>query len=242
MPTKRAVIRQPVPAEDDGDEDPAPRLKAAPNEGLRVKRGWGEAQKQMDSTSTYAQAFKPDERGCIIKFLEDDPYAGFKRHWIDQTLQDEGGRPVKTRRPYTCMKSFTGDNGKPKECPLCDVGDKPQAVSCFNIVICAEDGSLALKSWDMGAKVYNLAKTYADNVKIGPLTKNFYHVTKTGKQQQSQTNMSPVRATSLAEDYDVPVPTDAALNAIDMYTEDIIKITSMKDLRELAEEMVDDYE
>ena len=236
MPTKRAVIRPPTPLEeefkagfdearDDGeDEDQAPpAMKAAAPGQMRVKRGWGEAQRQMDSTSSYAQAFKPDDKGGIIKFLEDDPYAGFKRHWINRSTKDG-----QTTRAYTCMRSFTGDDGKPKDCPLCEIGDKPQAVSCFNIAICAEDGSLSLKSWDMGAKVYNLAKAFADNPRIGPLTKNFYFVSKTGQRQQVQYNMSPVKATALEEDYDIPVPDQAALDALDLYTEDIVQITPIE--------------
>lgn len=251
MPTKRAVVRPPTPleeefkkgfdqardAEEDEEETSPPAMKAAAPETLKVKRGWGEAQRQMDSTSSYAQAFKPDADGNVIKFLEDDPYAGFKRHWIRRSTKDG-----ETTRAYTCMRSFVGEGGKPKECPLCEIGDKPQAVSCFNIALLSEDGSLAVKSWEMGAKVYNLAKAFADNPRIGPLSKNFYLVSKTGQRQQVQYNMSPVKATALEEDYDIPVPSDAALNALDLYTEDIVQITPVKELRELSQELVDDYE
>jgi hypothetical protein len=249
MPTKRAVIRQPVvpdavdssngDADEYEDDVPArPKMKSAPTEQLRVKRGRSEAERVMASTSSYAQAFKPDDRGCIVKILEDEPYASFRRHWIERMTKEQG----KITRAYTCMKSFNGPDGKPKDCPLCEIGDKPQAVACYNIAICSEDGSLALKSWDMGAKIFNLAKTYGDNPKVGPLSKNFYFVTKTGQRQQSQTNMVPVKATALEEDYDVAVPTDAQLNALDLYTEDIVQVTSMKELRDLASELVDDYE
>ena len=242
MPTKRAVIRTPAPPVDEDDDtsangdDDAPSMKAAAPV-LRVKRGNAEAQRQMDSTSSYAQAFKPDDKGGIIKFLEDEAYASFKRHWINRSTKDG-----QTTRAYTCMRSFVGENGKPLDCPLCEIGDKPQAVAAYNIAICAEDGTLAVKSWDMGAKVFNLAKAYADNPRIGPLTKNFYFVSKTGSRQQVQYNMIPVKATALEEDYDVPVPSEAALSALDLYTEDIVQVTPKKELRELAEELVDDYE
>ena len=127
-------------------------MKAAAHAAAAGQAGWSEAQKQMDSTSSYAQTFKPDEKAGIIKFLEDEPYANFKRHWIKRSDQRRADAPGPTP---ACARS--GD-GKPKDCPLCKIGEKPQAVSCFNIAICAEDGTLAVKSWDMGAKVYNLAE------------------------------------------------------------------------------------
>lgn len=241
MPTKRAVIRPPAPVEDDEDEAvPAPRrMKAAASaSGLRVKGGLAEAKRQMESSGDWAQSFKPDESGVIVKFLEDENYAGYKRHWIKRA--GEGGKT--TNRPYTCMRSFTGENGKPKECPICEIGDRPQAVSCFNIAVLTEDGTISLKSWDMGAKVFNLAMSYADNAKVGPLSRGFFWVTRTGKDQQTQYNMAPVKASALAEDYDVPVPPEEALKAIDLYTPDIVQITPMKELREIAEELADEYE
>lgn len=238
-PTKRAAAR-PAPVDDDDDAVPAPRQmkSAASAGGLRVKGGLAEAKRQYESNATYAQSFKPDEAGSVVKFLEDENYAGYKRHWIKRA--DENGRP--TNRPYTCMRSFTGDNGKPRDCPLCEIGDRPQAVSSFNIAVLTEDGTISLKSWDMGVKVFNLAMNYANNAKVGPLSRGFFFVTRTGKDQQTQYNMIPIKATALQEDYDVPVPSEDALKAIDVYTPDVVQVTPMKELREIAEELSDEYE
>ena len=65
-----------------------------------IKGGWTEGDKQMDSTSSYAQTFKLEEKTQVIKFLEDTPYANFRRHWIERTTK-EG----KTIRAYGCPKT-----------------------------------------------------------------------------------------------------------------------------------------
>ena len=54
--------------------------------------------------------------------------------------------------------------------------------------------------------------------------------------------MSPVKATSLEEDYDMPVPTEAELNALELYTEDIVQITPDEGAAGVGQELVDDYE
>ena len=246
-PSKRAV-RRPTPMEQEfkagfdegrtnGDEDeeeaPAPttppKLKAADSP---IKGGWGESQKQMDSTSQWAQAFQPDEKLVACKFLEDKPYAAYRRHWIER-MNSEG---QKSKRPFTCLLSFN------KPCPLCEIGDKPQAVSCFNVGICDENGSVNLKSWDVGARLFNVLKAYAADPKVAPLTKGFFLVNKTGKKGGAQYNVVPVKATALEEDYDIPVPAQETLDALTLYTVEVVEVPTTKQLREIADELVDDYE
>jgi hypothetical protein len=237
-PARRVAARPRQDIEDEssnGDDEAPPRPSKRPTGTPKkspIKRGWGEGQKQMDSTSSFAQTFKPDERSVIIKFLEDVPYANFRRHWIETTNQ-EG---QKTNRPWTCPMSFG------KACPLCDIGHKPQATSSFNIAICDENGSVDRKSWDVGARLFNVLKAYAADPKIAPLTKGFFLVSRTGKKGSTQYNISPVKASSLEEDYDIPVPAKADLDALDLYTEEIVEIPLMSKLQELAAELDDDYE
>lgn len=228
-----APPREPVLNGDDDDEDEpeeVPSVKPTMKSPLRPGT-WGEGQRVLDSTSSYAQAFRPDEKAVIIKFLEDHPYAAFRRHWIEQT-NNEGMRGV---RAYTCPVSFD------EECPLCEIGDRPQAVSAFNIAIVDENGSCTLKSWDVGARLFNVLKSYATDPKIAPLTKGFFLVSKTGKKSQVQYNVSPIKASVLEEDYDTVPPTEEDLKRLVPYTVDIVEITPKHKLRELAAEQ-SDYE
>lgn len=225
-------------ADDDDDEDETParssgRSKGVTGEETEIKGGWTEGQKQMDSTSSYAQTLKLEEKAQVIKFLEDTPYANFRRHWVERTTK-EG----KTIRAYGCPKTVG------KDCPLCEAGDRPQAVAAFNIAIVGDDDNLVLKSWDVGPRLFQVLKGYANDPKIGPLTKGFFIASRTGKRGTTQHNVSPVSRTALEEDYDITPPTKDALETLaqDKYTPAIVEIAKIKDLRELAEEMADEYE
>lgn len=246
-PTKRvarplAAVPEPDPddeapapdIEDDDDEPTPPKALKSANGAAkrRLPKGWSGGQKTMESTSDYAQAFRPDETSQIIKFLEDSPYVAFRRHWIEGT-NESGQRNV---RAYTCPLSFDDP------CPLCEAGDKPQAVSAFNVVLCGDDGQLTLKSWEVGSRLFGVLKGYANDPKIAPLTKGFFLVNKTGKKQNVQYNVSPVRATSLREDYDIEPPSDDDIARITPYTDEIVRVETPKKLRELAQELTADYD
>ena len=125
-----------------------------------IHGGWTDGQKQMDSASPFAQALKLEEKGQVIKFLDDTPYANFRRHWVDRT--NPGAPP--TRRAYVCPQTVN------KDCPLCDLGDRAQAVSAFNVVVLGDDDQILHKTWDCGARLFQVLKAYANDPKIGPLT------------------------------------------------------------------------
>ena len=245
MPSKRP-IRTPDPEPEDSVEEeeqetetPPPAKRAASDgEKLVPRSGWTDAQKQMDSTSDYAQTFKPDENTQFVKFLDDIPYANFKRHWIERASTTPGRRNV---RAYTCLATFDG-----KECPLCKIGEKPQAVAAFNIAIVGDDGQLLLKSWDTQPRIYNVLKAYANDTKIAPLTRGFFMVSKSGAGGRGGTvqyNISPIRASSMEEDYDMTVPSAAEFDALVKYTPEIITVPTVKELRDLANELADeDYD
>ena len=238
MATKRAV-RSVTPAvkDDEGDEEEVqPRKRGAtkpsaikPSEFLRS--GFTGAQDTMDSTSSFAQAFKPEEKAVFIKFLDDEPYVSYRRHWVDRVGADR----QKITRSYTCLRSFK------RECPLCEAGDRAQAVAAFNIAIVGDDGVVSLKSWDVGPKIFNILKGYANDPKIAPLTQGFFLVSRTGKKGSVNHNVTPVKASALEEDYDIPVPSKEDLAALEKYDADIVDVPQAKTLQEIAEEMADEY-
>ena len=234
-PTKRAIKRMPAkPQEEDDDgEDEAPRSKrrGPKNEVEELRGGWTAAQDTMDSTSSFAQTLKPEEKSQVIKFLDDDPYVNYRRHWIERSTPQG-----KTTRSYTCLKSFG------KDCPLCEIGDRPQAVAAFNVALIGDDGVVSLKSWDVGPKIFNILKGYANDPKIAPLTRGYFLVSRTGKKGTVNHQVIPVKASALEEDYDIPVPDKAAFERLEKYTKDIVEVPTRKSLDEVAAEIADDYE
>lgn len=215
----------PAPFQAEQDVAPAPAPSGGGN-GL-IRSGWSAGQQEMDKSATYAQAFKPDANFQIIRFLEDAPYANYRRHWIER-MTSEGVK----KRPYTCLES-TGN-----KCPLCDIGDKPQAVSSFNVALIGDDGVPMLKSWDVGSRVFGTLKAFSNDPMVGALSKGYWAVSKTGKGGNTQYNVLPKTEADLRNQGFV-IPTEEAVARIGVYDPSIITIPSYNDLSEVAQEIQD---
>src|SRR5262245_57831592 len=95
MPPTKRIARRPEP-EDEYDEEPAepveedeaatPRMRQPAKSGHpELRGGWTASDQVMQSTSSWAQAFIPQEKAEVIKFLDDEPYVGYRRHWVERT-------------------------------------------------------------------------------------------------------------------------------------------------------------
>ena len=224
---------QPEPPNYDGEQGEHPTQPSANGGGSRLRRGWSAANTQIDKNSDYAQAFKPDENVTyIIRFLEDDPYVTYNRHWIRRPSQKGGTVPV----PFTCLRS----DGIERACPLCDVlGDAPKSVTSFNIAVVERDGSVGLKSFDCTAKTFRTIQNFARDQMYAPLTKRWWAVKKTKDARgYSEITAQPIMSdASLHTDYQYTVPTLAAMKEIGLYEPDIVQIKSASELMEIAKEM-----
>lgn len=221
-PQERIRPSRPEDTEEDDDAMPVPSFRG----------GWTAGKQQAEATSDYAQAFKPESSTQIIKFLEDAPYVNYRRHWVERT-----GATGKTKRPYVCPQTVG------KRCPLCDIGEKPQAVSSFNVALIGDDGVPVLKTWDVGVKLFNVLAGYHDDPKVGPLTRGYFAVSQTaakGKNGTAQTNVNPVKPSALQEDWSVVPPSDNELKAIGLYDADVVRLPKKGDLEEIAAELAND--
>lgn len=202
-----------------------------------IREGWSAGKQTMEETSSFAQAFKPEEHMQIIKFLDDKPYANWRRHWVERQ-----GQQGTIKRPYACPQTVH------KECPLCNVGDKVQGVSSFNIAVLGDDGVPMLKTWDVGVRLFNVLSGHHSDPKVGPLTKGYFGVSQSGKSGgrgkggQVQTNVSPISPTALKADYGMPIPSAAELGRLPKYTKDVIEIPKRSELEEVAQELAAEYD
>jgi len=217
------VALPPSPKLNDDDPEDWDHSTLAP-----IRAGWTAGQNVMDSSSGFAQILKLDNNMQIIKFLEDQPYANYRRHWVDR----RGPNGI-SKRAYTCLETVS------KTCPLCSTGDRPQAVSSFNVALIGDDGQVGLKTWDVGSKLFATIRAYANDPKVGPLSKAYFAVNRTGKAQTTQYNLIPVRENALEEDYDVRPPSVAEIRAAGLYDSSIIQIPKKSDLEEIAQEISD---
>jgi hypothetical protein len=235
-PTKRVARRAPAPDLEEQDEVVAapapPRMKAADNGDTdsNIRSGWSAGEQTMASTSSFAQTLKLDEKTQVIKFLEDQPYASYTRHWIERS-----GPTGKQLRSYVCLKTFNVD------CPVCDAGDRAQAVSAFNVALIGDDGVATLKSWDCGPKLFNALKAHANDPKVAPLTRGYFLVGRSGKKGSVNYTINPIKPSSLEEDYDIEPPDKATLDRLGLYDKKIIERPKLKDMEEVAVEIADEY-
>lgn len=232
VPSRRRSAVAEAPEEE--VEESAPAKESPSSQALGLRRGWSASQQVMESGSEYAQALKVEGETQIIKFLEDDPYVSYARHWVQRS-----GPNGNTTRPYVCLNSLG------KDCPLCNIGDRPQSVSAFNVALLTDDGHALLRSWDVGVRVNGSLRNFATDQKIGPLTKGFFGVSKSGKGTSTSYQIIPIRSeNTLADEWDVEM-TDtlrAELSNMDVYDAEIIQIPKLSELKEIAAELADSDE
>lgn len=226
-PSRRLRSAPAVAAPVDDDEDDEPKVKPS----AHIRRGFSAARQVADSTSSFAQAFKLTEQIQVIKFLEDEPYASYTRHWIERSSPT--GRSL---RSFNCYKNFGHPN-----CPLCEVGDKAQAVTAFNIALIGDDGVPLLKSFDCGPKLLGIVENYARDPKVAPLTKGYFLASRSGKKGTVNYQLVPIKAHSLSDDYDIDAPSAEEMAKLGLYDADIITMPKLKDLESVAAEIADDY-
>lgn len=198
---------------------------ANPGKKSVINRGWGAAQKVQESTSAFAQRFKVTEDPQIIKFLEDEPYASFRTHWID-------GRAG--QKSFVCLADH------PEGCPLCDAGNRPSTKFAFNIAVLGEDGDLSVKSFEVGVRLIDQLKNFHTDPRQGPLSKNYWAVSKTGKGAQTQTILQMVRERDLSE-WSMVGYTDEDMVVLkrNCYTPEIISIPTRSELLDISSEIND---
>ena len=218
-PRKRRAARD---DEDDDDDDERPRRSTKPV----LEGGWGPARKVQAEGASYASTFKPTGDDQVVKFLDDEPYVSFKQHWITR----EG------KRSFTCLQGLD-----PKGCPLCAIGDKPSSKFCFNIAA-ATSGKRGTTwtnySLDVGVTVLEQLGNFNEDARNGPLTKAYWAVRRSGKNQKSTWNWTPIKADNLGEDWDLDEPDKAELKALKAgaYSATDADVSSRSQLKEIADE------
>jgi len=231
---KKSVAKKKAPRRVEEDEEPTPRKKGAKAVGARrgvTTTGWGGADelggsgdfiKNLDWKNEAAR--QGDTLWFILKFLEDEPFANVKIHWINER---------KGKRSFVCIGA---------DCPLCDVGSDVKTEMRFNVAWFTEDDPL-LKSWNAGWKIYKKIKSYAEAPLTKPLSKRIYLATRTGKTfNEIQYDIQKITADEVAEAYpDIYVPSAEEIADLEPYTIDDVEkeYSTVEELEEVAAEIVE---
>lgn len=200
------------------------------NEPVRkvVRSGWGSAERTTTSSDgDYAKRLKVTESIQIIKFIEDAPYARYRQHWVER----------KGQMSFTCI----ADSETGVTCPLCEAGSRPSWRFNFNVVLMTPGEEPVVRSYEVGARVIDSLKNFNDHPAMGPLSKHYWTVSKSGKGATTSTNHQMVREGDLA-DWGLEALDKEDLNHFsgNAYTDEIIRTPSRKTLAEVALEIQTD--
>lgn len=179
------INRPNVSADDYLAED---SVETAPKHGTTVQAGWGAASaalKPKEKSGDYPTDFRFTEQAQLVRFMQDEPFAVYEQHWIDRT---EG------RRSFVCL----GD-----ECPLCTIaGDRPRPKFAFNIIVLS-DGEPNVQILTAPPSFARQLQSANDDPRRGPLTKFYWAISRTGSGNTTQYTLDRVRATDLADEWEL---------------------------------------
>lgn len=227
---RRLATRRPVNEEPDDDDEEEQEAVEEDDGDSPVRGGW-DGYRQTKAKSGYGAEFlRLDDSGeaTLIRFLEAAPFASFRQHWIDR----QSGK-----RSWVCIED---------DCPLCDAGDTPGFRIAFNVLVLS-DGKPLNKVWEVGPRLAEQLEAKAKDKRTGPLDRPdiYWAVSRTGKKSKTAYSIDPVKERDLAEDWEIEPLEESVIARYQgkMYDAKVIKVPTIKQLKELAAELLDeDYE
>jgi hypothetical protein len=144
----------------------------------------------------------------------------YELHWVER----EG------KKSFVC----SGD-----ECPLCTIaGDKPRAKFAFNVLVLSDETPTV--------QILTAPITFArqlqaanEDPRRGPLTKYYWAISRQGTGQQTQYTLDRVRATDLAEEWELDSDEiDALASKSVSYDKSAIYVSPDEELLKVAKQMI----
>lgn len=232
-PRRRRASRDYDDDEDGGDEDGRPRRRReAARPGRRVARGWDGYEETRAKSSDFEDKYKPTSKASVVALLEEDgPFASFARHWVDL----EGGK-----RAFICPASldYADDEDKP-ECPLCDIGDKPNAPKAYlNVAIMAPGRKPKVAVWEIGPAISDQLQIIDKSLgRKTSLTDVYIEASSKGTGINTKYFLEPLFEDDL-NDLGIKPLTDEQRDSLELYDESIYQIPTVKELDRVADELV----
>ena len=191
---------------------------AMPKVGTTVQQGWDAFDSLVqENSSDFPTDFKFSESPQLVKFLEDQPFASYEQHWIE--------RP-KGKKSFVCIG---------EACPLCDVlGDKPRGKFAFNVLVLSGE-SQGVQIMTAPPSLARQIKKAHDDERKGPLSKEFWEVSRLGSGPTTQYTLNFVRGRDLAEEW--KLSTDAVQELVAAavpFTAEVIRETPRSEMLEVA--------
>ena len=210
------------------EETTATRTRVAKEGTTAVSSGWSSDRAPKIRKTGGLNRFEYEEgKETLIKILEDVPFASYWQHWIT----GNGGK----KRPYVCLIN---------DCPLCNIGDEPKPVDCFNVVELGENGPKLLL-WQCSPSPAKAIRERAEKPRTSPVNRDglYWAVTKVSNSNGIPlTSMDPVKEDEIKADWGVDPLTPEQLEEFrtQAYTEDaVVKQSPRHELVDLANNLAD---
>jgi len=189
-----------------------------------VQSGWDAAEKSSVASGDFPSEFKfTDGEYQIIKFLDPNgPFAVYKQHFLSQKTSG--------KRSYISL----GAND-----PLCvKLGSKPEDKKAFSIANLSVPGGVERQMMIASPRLYKTLHA-AHFSPAGPLTKNYWAISRTGKMQSTVYHLNPVKARDLLEDWGIDVESqEAAIAALTPFEASAIKAPTWEELEAVADSLL----
>jgi hypothetical protein len=188
-----------------------------------VLSGWDAAEKLTVSAGDYPTEFKfVDGEFTIVKFIDQNgPFAIYKQHFLQQKTVG--------KRSYVSL----GAND-----PLCvKLGSKPEDKRAFTMAVVTPAGVVR----QMLIASPRLYKTLyaAEFSPQGPLTKNYWAISRTGKMQQTVYHLNAVKSRDLMEDWGIDSDmAEKGVAEVKPFERSVIKEHTWAELEEIANSLL----
>lgn len=189
-----------------------------------VQSGWEAAEQLVPTLTEFPIEFKHSETFQIIRFIDTaGPFANYRQHFLKE--KTEGRR------------SYVWDGSGPSDPLETILKSKPEIKRAFTIV------NLTAKPYQrqMLIATPRLYKTLhaAEFSPQGPLTKNYWAISRTGQKQQTVYNLMAVKARDLAEDWGLnEAEVEQAIAGFKPFERSDIRQDSYAALVEIAESLL----
>lgn len=220
-----AITKPDIDATDYFVED---SVDAAPKHGTTVQSGWSavsDLSKPKREKGNYPTDFRFTEEAQVIRFLEDEPFAVYKQHWIQ--LTNENGT--------TSWRSYvsTGESD-----PLTTIaGLLPRPKAAFNILSFAS-GEPEVQILTASVTLARQLQAANDDPRRGPLTKHYWAVSRQGIGRETQYTLDRVRADELSGWGLDSANIDAFAATAPRYDASAIYVAPEEELLKVARELV----
>jgi hypothetical protein len=185
-----------------------------------IQSGWDAAEKSAQPSGDYPVELKfNDGEFQVIKFIDQNgPFAIYKQHFLTQKTSG--------KRSYVSL----GAND-----PLCvKLGSRPEEKKAFTIANLSAPGGPQRQMLIASSRLYKSLHAAQFSMQ-GPLTNNYWAISRSGKQQATVYNVNPVKPRDLQEDWNIdPAEAEKFIASVVPFDKSAIKMPTWDELEMVA--------